>query len=124
MYQANWRNRYSAGDDDEPLLPPMSAQAEGFPEHWYFYRSPWSNQSTSLGDNAELKRQTYAVVVPGVTCRFSPSATDARRQLKAENVRRISPAAEIVYMNWLMTERKMDETRPESAKLMMEFADP
>ncbi|KAJ5213378.1 hypothetical protein N7449_000547 [Penicillium cf. viridicatum] len=92
--------------------------------NWHFYRSPWSNQSTSLGENAGLKRQTYAVVVHGVTCRFSPSATDARRQLKAENVRRISTAAEIVYMNWLMTKRKMDETRPESAKLLIEFADP
>ncbi|KAJ6141699.1 hypothetical protein N7497_010798 [Penicillium chrysogenum] len=77
-----------------------------------------------LGGNAGRKRQTYAVVVHGVTCRFSPSATDARRQLKAENVRRISTAAEIIYMDWLMTKRKMDEARPETAKLLIEFADP
>ncbi|KAI3185005.1 hypothetical protein DTO003C3_10349 [Penicillium roqueforti] len=77
-----------------------------------------------LGENAGLKRQTYTVVAHGVTCRFSPSAQDARKQLKAENVRRISTAAEIVYMDWLMTKRKMDETRPESAKLLIEFADP
>ncbi|KAJ5473980.1 hypothetical protein N7475_003546 [Penicillium sp. IBT 31633x] len=77
-----------------------------------------------LGENAGLKRPTYTVVAHGVTCRFSPSAQDARKQLKAENVRRISTAAEIVYMDWLMTKRKMDETRPESAKLLIEFADP
>ncbi|KAJ6136862.1 hypothetical protein N7497_012114 [Penicillium chrysogenum] len=77
-----------------------------------------------LGENAGLKRQTYTVVAHGVTCRFSPSVQDARKQLKAENVRRISTAAEIVYMDWLMTKRKMDETRPESAKLLIEFADP
>ncbi|KGO73013.1 reverse transcriptase [Penicillium italicum] len=52
-----------------------------------------------------------------VTCRSS-------RQLKAGNVRRISTAAEIVYMDRLMTKRKIDETRPESAKLLIEFADP
>ncbi|KAJ5365246.1 hypothetical protein N7517_008132 [Penicillium concentricum] len=77
-----------------------------------------------LGENAGLRRQTYAVVVHGVTCRFSPSATVERRQLKVESVRRISTAAEIVYMDWLMTKRKMDETRPASAKLLIEFADP
>ncbi|KAJ5253205.1 hypothetical protein N7489_003615 [Penicillium chrysogenum] len=80
--------------------------------------------NTEPSENAARKRQTYTVVAHGVTCRFSPSAQDARKQLKGENVRRISTAAEIVYIDWLMTKRKIDETRPESAKLLIEFADP
>ena len=74
----------------------------------------------TFGDKATIKRRTYRVVMNGVNCQLNLAAAPAR--IKADNLGRLASApTTITYTGWLLGPRYIEEQKPETSKLIVEF---
>lgn len=76
-----------------------------------------------FGERAHLKREQYTVLMHGVRTTFDPYDKHAIARLRGQNTRRIPSNAEISHIGWLMPARKMEQLKPETSKLLIEFND-
>ena len=74
----------------------------------------------AFGDKATIKRRIYQIVMNDVNCQLNLAATPAC--IKTDNLSWLASApTAITYTGWLLGPQHIEEQKPDTSKLIVEF---